>query len=403
MLIKEPVANEFMEHEARIAAVFFESPQGKMVTDAKQVIVKVNAAMTAITGYTALELLGKTPHMLASGCHDADFFGQLWRGLESTGRWQGEVLNKKKNGDIHPQWMCIQEVKNQAHLVSHYLATFSDSSTQSNVGLNFQPEMNAVFAARLALKARLRESVAKGQFVLHYQPQIKGADKIIGVEALLRWLHPTRGLVWPAEFINMAEEVGLIVPLGQWVLEAACTQLERWSRQPETSDITIAVNVSALQFHQTGFVSDVLLAFQRTGANPRRLKLELTESLLIDNFEDVVGKMQSLKAMGITLTLDDFGTGYSSLLHLKRLPLDELKIDKGFINDILTHPKDASIAKMMISLASNMGISVIAEGVETEAQRDYLALHDCHFYQGYLFSRPLPIDQMNELLLKSPS
>ena len=401
MLIEDPVATEFMEHEVRIAAVFFESPQGKMVTDANQVIVKVNAAMTAITGYTAAELLGKTPHMLASGSHDADFFSQLWQGIESKGQWQGEVLNKKKNGDIHSQWMCIQEVKNQHHLVSHYLSTFSDSSTQKNLDLNSQPEMNAAFAARLALIARLRESVAKSQFVLHYQPQIKGADEIVGVEALLRWQHPTRGLVWPAEFIDMAEETGLIVPLGQWVLEAACTQLELWSRQPETSDITMAVNVSALQFHQTDFVSDVLLVLQTTGANPCRLKLELTESLLIANLEDVVSKMQSLKAIGITLTLDDFGTGYSSLLHLKRLPLDELKIDKGFIDDILTHPKDASIAKMMISLASSMGISVIAEGVETEAQRDYLARHDCHLYQGYLFSRPLPIDQLEELLLEA--
>lgn len=256
-------------------------------------------------------------------------------------------------------------------------------------------------AARAALKATLPEAVAKGQFVLHYQPQIEGADTVIGVEALLRWQHPTRGLVFPAEFIDIAEETGLIVPLGQWTLETACTQLEVWSRRAETSSITMAVNVSALQFHQAGFVGIVLSALEKTGADPRRLKLELTESLLINNLEDVIGKMQTLKDNGIKLSLDDFGTGYSSLLHLKRLPLDELKIDKEFINDILTHPKDAAIAKMLISLASSMGISVVAEGVETEAQRDYLASHDCHKYQGYLFSRPLPIVQLEAFLLQT--
>jgi len=280
---------------------------------------------------------------------------------------------------------------------------FLDHDARKGGVLKMKHPLTAAVSERIALQGNLRKAVAKGQFVLHYQPQIRGTDTIIGVEALLRWQHPTRGLVLPAEFIEMAELTGLIVPLGQWVLETAFTQLERWSKRAETSEIIMAVNVSALQFQQTGFVADVLSALQKTGANPGRLKLELTESLLITNLEDVVGKMHSLKDKGIKLSLDDFGTGYSSLLHLKRLPLDELKIDKGFIRDILTHPKDAPIAKMVISLASSMGISVIAEGVETEAQRDYLALHDCHFYQGYLFSRPLPIHQMDELLLKTPS
>ena len=280
---------------------------------------------------------------------------------------------------------------------------FLGHDARKKIILKRKPRLTAAVAVRVALEASLREAVAKGQFVLHYQPQIEGTDAIIGVEALLRWQHPTRGLVMPAEFIDVAEQTGLIVPLGQWVLETACVQLERWSKRVETSGITMAVNVSALQFHQTGFVSAVLSALEKTGADPHRLKLELTESLLINNLEDVVGKMQSLKDKGIKLSLDDFGTGYSSLLHLKRLPLDELKIDKGFINEILTHPKDAAIAKMVISLASSMGLKVIAEGVETEAQRDYLARHDCHKYQGYLFSRPLPIAQLDALLLKTPN
>ena len=405
MLLEYPVRTDLQDlhdNEVRIAAAFFESPEGKLVTDANQTIVRVNTAFTSITGYSAAETIGKTPHMLASGCHDADFFSKLWQDIQTTGQWQGEILNRKKSGEIYPQWLCIKEIRDQLRSVSHYTSTFSDISASKGGGQKIEPQMNAAATARVALETSMRDAVLKGQFVLHYHPQIQGADKVIGVEALVRWQHPTRGLILPAEFIDIAEKTGLIVPLGQWVLETACTQLKRWSSRAETSDITIAVNVSAIQFHQVGFVSSVLNALAQTGANPCRLKLELTESLLIADLDVVVCKMQFLKNKGIKFTLDDFGTGYSSFLHLRRLPLDELKIDKGFIDDILTHPKDASIAKMMISLASSMGISVIAEGVETEAQRDYLALHDCHFYQGYLFSRPLPIDQMNELLLKTP-
>jgi EAL domain-containing protein (putative c-di-GMP-specific phosphodiesterase class I) len=235
--------------------------------------------------------------------------------------------------------------------------------------------------------------VTQGQFLLYYQPQ-GGADaRLMGVEALLRWQRPERGLVSPAEFIPVAEASGLILPLGRWVLETACKQLAAWATRPEMSHLTMAVNVSARQFRQTDFVDEVVTILEETGAKPENLKLELTESVLVDNVENIIVKMIALKARGIGFSIDDFGTGYSSLAYLKRLPLDQLKIDQGFVRDILTDSNDAAIAKMVVALADTLGLSVIAEGVETEAQRDFLADLGCHTYQGYLFSRPLPIQE----------
>jgi EAL domain-containing protein (putative c-di-GMP-specific phosphodiesterase class I) len=206
----------------------------------------------------------------------------------------------------------------------------------------------------------------------------------------LRWRHPQRGLVSPGEFIPLAEETGLILPIGRWALEAACKQLALWANKPGTGHLTVAVNVSARQFHQSGFVDQVLAVLAQTGARANRLKLELTESALIADVEGVIGKMNALKAKGVGFALDDFGTGYSSLAYLKRLPLEKLKIDQGFVRDILTDANDVAIAKMVIALANSMGLSVLAEGVETVAQREFLAGLGCHNYQGYLFSRPLP-------------
>ena len=207
----------------------------------------------------------------------------------------------------------------------------------------------------------------------------------------MRWQHPGRGLVMPAEFIPLAEETGLILPLGHWVLETACAQLAAWAGREEMAELTIAVNVSARQFHHRDFVDQVLAILEHSGADPQRLKLELTESLLVDDFEAVIGRMSALKERGVGFSLDDFGTGYSSLSYLKRLPLDQLKIDRGFVRDILVDGNDAAIARMVIALAGSMGLAIIAEGVETEAQRDFLAREGCHDYQGYLFSRPLPL------------
>jgi EAL domain-containing protein (putative c-di-GMP-specific phosphodiesterase class I) len=255
----------------------------------------------------------------------------------------------------------------------------------------FDPDMQAAVTARAALEVDLRHAIEEQQFVLHYQPQLDAENRVIGGEALLRWQHPTRGLVPPNEFIRAAEETGLIIPIGEWVLETVCRQLAEWNTRPEMASLSLALNVSARQFHNVDFVFQVSSALERSGANPQRLKLELTESLLLDDVEDVIEKMNRLKAQGTGFSLDDFGTGYSSLSYLKRLPLDQLKIDRSFVRDVLTDANDASIARTVVVLAQNLGLSVIAEGVETEGQRDFLIENGCRAFQGYLFSRPLPL------------
>ncbi len=552
------------EQAQRIAATAFDSQQGMMITNAQRQILRVNKAFTAITGYEAAESVGQTPHLLASGRHDADFFAAMWATIARNGSWQGEIWNRRKNGDLFPAWFTISAVTDDAGQTSHYVGAFTDLSSRktaedqirnlafydtltglpnrrllmdhleqallgsgrplrkgallfvdidnfktlndtlghsqgdlllqqvarrlsnctregdtvarlsgdefvvllenlsrndraaarqaetvgekvllalhqpyqldhgehhctSSVGITllssqqqgstdeplkraelamyqakaagrntlrfFDPQMQAEVTTRASLEADLREAVLKDQFVLYYQPQVVGKDRLTGVEALLRWQHPERGLVLPAEFIPLAEESDLILSLGQWVLETACAQLKRWASQPTLAQLSIAVNVSARQFHREDFVNQVLTVLERSGANPKLLKLELTESLLVDDVEGVIAKMSILKTRGVGFSLDDFGTGYSSLSYLKRLPLDQLKIDQGFVRNILTDPNDAAIAKMVIALADSMGLAVLAEGVEIEAQRDFLAHQGCHAYQGYLFSRPLPIDE----------
>jgi len=548
------------EADLRIAAAAFESQESMMITDADNVILRVNQAFTGITGYTAAEAVGNTPHMLSSGRHPPEFYRDMWDSINRTGAWNGEVWNRRKNGDIYPIWLTISAVRSTDGSVTHYVGSHIDiterkaaeekinelaffdpltglpnrrllldrlhqalaSSTRSKrhgallfadldnfktlndtkghdvgdlllqqvaqrlvscvregdtvarlggdefvlmledlsddeqeaatqteavgekilavlnqpyqlagaehrstpsigialfadhqgtmdellkradlamyqakaAGRNtlrfFDPEMQAVVMTRAALEADMREAILKGQFVLHYQAQIVGEGRLTGAEVLVRWQHPQRGLVSPAEFIPLAEDTGLILPLGQWVLETACAQLAAWTHRPELAHLTIAVNVSTRQFNTPDFVEQVLAVLDRSGANPQLLKLELTESLLAHNVEDIIVKMNALKQRGIGFSLDDFGTGYSSLSYLKRLPLDQLKIDQGFVRHILSDPNDAAIAKMVVALAESMGLAVIAEGVELSAQRDFLALQGCHAYQGYLFSRPLP-------------
>jgi diguanylate cyclase (GGDEF)-like protein/PAS domain S-box-containing protein len=550
------------EEAMRIAATAFESQQGMAITDAQQKILRVNKAFTEITGYSAQEAVGQTPRLLSSGRHDAAFYSVLWNHIATTGAWQGEIWNRRKNGEVYPEWLSITAVKDEAGLPTHYVAAFSDTSmhklaeeqiqslafsdfltglpnrrhlvvrlqqalqtseaqhrqgalllvdlddfktlndalghdqgdillqqvakrlnscvrecdtvariggdgfavlleqlnhnpdeaatqaehvagkilvtlnqaypfggaqhhSTASIGITlfdgakpegvdeylrraelamyqakvddrntlrfFEPQMQAVASKRVSLEAGLRDAILKNQFLLHYQAQVTDQRQIIGVEALVRWQHPERGMVSPAEFIPVAEETGLILPLGSWVMETACTQLAQWASQPAMAHLTIAVNVSARQFHQGDFVEQVLAVLARTGARADRLKLELTESLLVSSIESVIAKMNVLKEKGVGFSLDDFGTGYSSLSYLKRLPLDQLKIDQGFVRDILVDPNDAAIAKMVIALADSMGLAVIAEGVETEAQSEFLADLGCHVYQGYLFSRPLPI------------
>ena len=568
---RDITARKQAEEELRIAATAFESQLGMMVTNEDRVILRVNQAFTDITGYSATEAVGQTPHVLSSGRHDAAFYAVMWEEITVRGSWQGEIWNRRKNGDVYPEWLTVTSVKNQSGLTTHYVATFSDITSRksaedeirnlafydpltrlpnrrllmdrlglalsggsrhrrkvallfvdldnfktlndtqghyqgdlllqqvasrlvtcvregdtvarlggdefvvmlgdldndpmeaateakavgetilaaiaepyqltgtshhstASIGVTFlgdrhenideplkradlamyqaktagrntlrffDTQMQAIVSARAAMEADLRHAVANQQFLLHYQAQIEEPDRIVGAEALVRWEHPLRGLVPPAEFIPLAEETGLILPLGHWVLEAACAQLKRWAGQSETAHLSMSVNVSARQFHQDDFVEEVLAVLARTGADPQRLKLELTESVLIADVEGVIAKMTLLKGRGVGFVLDDFGTGYSSLSYLKRLPLDQLKIDQGFVRDILHDANDAAIARMVLALADSLGLSVIAEGVETELQRDFLARLGCDSYQGYLFGRPVPIGAFESSLRRS--
>ena len=256
----------------------------------------------------------------------------------------------------------------------------------------FDPEMQSIVSARSTLERDLREAVHEGQFSLYYQPQVDSAGCLKGAEALIRWHHPTRGMVSPDEFIPQSESMGLIYPIGQWVLETACNQLVAWEELPTLSHLTLSVNVSARQFNCEHFYPDVMETINRTGVNPKKLKLELTESLFLDDVDDTIAIMEALQLIGISFSLDDFGTGYSSLSYLRRLPLEQLKIDRSFVKDVLTDDNATVIARTIVALTESMGLMVIAEGVETEEQREFLATNGCTNYQGYLFSRPLPID-----------
>jgi EAL domain-containing protein (putative c-di-GMP-specific phosphodiesterase class I) len=262
----------------------------------------------------------------------------------------------------------------------------------------FDPGMQAVATANAALAADLRQAWRENALQIDYQPQVGADGCMTGVEALLRWDHPQRGTVSPALFIPIAEENGLILPLGRWVLETACAQLARWAQRADRAHLGIAVNVSVRQFRHPDFVDEVMSAIARTGIEPGKLKLELTESLLAEGIDVTIAKMGSLKEMGVTLALDDFGIGYSALSYLKRLPLDQIKIDRAFVKDILTDPNDAAIARTIISLARSLGMDVIAEGVETREQRDFLARQGCAQYQGYLFCPPLPIERLEAFI-----
>ena len=272
------------------------------------------------------------------------------------------------------------------------IAMYQAKAAGRNTLRFFDPSMQALVSARANLEKELSQGLKENQFVMYYQSQVDKTGCIKGVEALLRWRHPLRGLVGPGEFIPLAEETGLILPLGKLVLETACAQLVSWADHAETTKLIIAVNVSVRQFRQVDFVEQVVDALNRFGANPSNLKLELTESLFVTDIKDIVNKMRALKKLGVQFSLDDFGTGYSSLYHLKQLPLDQLKIDQSFVRDILIDANDAVIAKMIIALAESMGLTVIAEGVETAEQLDFLISLGCEDFQGYLFSRPQPVE-----------
>ena len=262
----------------------------------------------------------------------------------------------------------------------------------------YDPAMQVALQTRAALETDLRRALSEGQLRLAYQTQVEGSGRTVGAEVLLRWQHPVRGAIPPMDFIPLAEETGLIVPIGQWVLETACMQLAGWARRPETRALRLSVNVSARQFRQPDFVQRVERALSDSGADPARLRLELTESLLLDNINDCIAKMQSLQSIGVGFSLDDFGTGYSSLSYLKRLPLEELKIDRSFIRDIATDPSDAVIVQTIIGMARNLGLTVIAEGVETAEQLAFLDRHGCGAFQGWYFGRPVPLPEFEASL-----
>lgn len=244
-------------------------------------------------------------------------------------------------------------------------------------------------AERSAEEGELREALLRGDLLLHYQPQVDAEGQLTGAEALIRWKHPRRGMVPPGDFISLAEKSGLMLPMGTWILKTACEKLVVWSHRPETSSLVMAVNVSIVQFSAPNFVDTVLGVLERSGANPARLKLEVTEGMFAKDLDDIVGKMTRLKAHGVAFSLDDFGTGFSSLSYLRRLPLDQLKIDQSFVSHMLGSKKDAAIVQAVITLGQSMELDVIAEGVETEDQRQFLLALGCTAYQGYLFSRPV--------------
>jgi len=274
------------------------------------------------------------------------------------------------------------------------LAMYESKAAGRNTVRFFDPRMEAMAVERATLEADLHEALQEGQFLIYYQDQVDSEGCLRGVEALVRWQHPARGLIGPLQFIGLAEDTGQIHQLGRWVLDQACRQLRLWAAEPDMSDLTIAVNVSARQFHHRDFVSQVRSAIGQAGCRPDLLKLELTESLLLEDIADVIDKMTQLKSHGVRFSLDDFGTGYSSLSYLKSLPLDQLKIDRSFVHDVTANQHDATIVRTIVVLGHSLGLEVIAEGVETDAQRKFLAGLGCYAYQGYLFGEPMPVEKI---------
>lgn len=568
------------EADLRIAATTFEAQEGIMITDARGLILRVNRTFCEITGYEASEVIGRSPALLNSGRHDADFYRTMWDELARDGVWQGEIWNRRKNGEVYIEQLTITAVRDGNGHTTNFVGTFADITQSkraadeirnlafydpltglpnrrllldrlqqatttsarhhkhgalmlfdlddfktlndtlghdvgdqfliqvaqrlttsvrqgdtvarlggdefvviledldggpmaalqaeavatkiqqalsqgyelavreegqalqtrqhrctSSLGITlfqgnelstdelmkradtamyqakaagrdtlrfFDPDMQASLATRAALTSDLRTALDERQFSLHYQPQIDDSGQVIGAEALLRWEHPERGLIPPVEFIPLAEETGLILGLGDWVMETACTQLAAWATHPRLAPLTLAVNVSARQFADPRFVDNVESLLARTGADPKRLKLELTESMLVSDVASIIDIMTALKNHGIRFSLDDFGTGYSSLSYIKTLPLDQLKIDRSFVRDVLDDDDDAAIATAIISMAQNLKLNVIAEGVETLSQRNFLASAGCLSYQGYYFSRPLPLAAFESYVLQHP-
>jgi EAL domain-containing protein (putative c-di-GMP-specific phosphodiesterase class I) len=278
------------------------------------------------------------------------------------------------------------------------IAMYQAKTAGRNAIRFYDPATQSAIEARADMETELRLSLEHHQFVPYYQIQVDSSFRAVGAELLLRWMHPERGLISPAQFIPLLEESGMIVPVGMWVLQAACEQLRTWQGSAQTRDLTLAVNVSAKQFRQPDFVARIQRVLLETGAKPSHLKLELTESIVLENVESTIARMRELKLLGVSFSMDDFGTGYSSLQYLKQLPLDQIKIDRSFVRDIASDVNDAAIVQTIIAMSDALALNVIAEGVETVAQREFLEKHGCHAYQGFLFGKPLPLEEFEQSL-----
>lgn len=324
---------------------------------------EIAAAQAKVVGAKILDAISQPYGLDGNECHSTSSMGITVFGNHGAG---------------------TNEVLQQADI-----AMYQAKSAGRNNMLFFAPTLQAAVNARAAIEDDLRLAIKQKQFLLYYQPQVD-RGLLTGAEALIRWNHPKRGIVLPSEFVPLAEETGMILQMGVWVLDTACAQIAEWADRREGAHLTVAVNISAREFRQPKFVENVLTALDRTGANPKSLKLELSESMLLNNVDDVITKMKELKTHGVRFSLDGFGTGRSSMNHLKRLPWDQLKIDRSFVGEILADPISGAVAQAIISFSNAMGLSVIAEGVETEEQRAFLAGLGCHSFQGYLFSHPLP-------------
>ena len=545
------------------AKVFENNSEAIMVTNANRDIVMINSAFEAMTGYSEAEVIGKRPGILSSGKHDSDFYAEFYRSLNETGLWRGEIWNKRKNGQIYPEWLSVSTLKDETNTLTHYVAVFSDItqrkykeeriqylanydiltdlpnrylladrmeygidfaqrhnlklavlfidldhfknvndsighdvgdellktvarrlkeslrrsdtiarhggdefvvllgemesenqvtdivekimeslSTPLNVGQYhlavsasigisvypadgvtavqllrnadlamyrakqsgrnrfqyYEEEMNAIALKRLKLESELRIAISKQQLALYYQPKVNiGSGRVVGMETLLRWLHPELGSVPPAEFIPVAEDCGLINEIGEWVIREAAQQLAAW-QAAGYSLVPIAVNLSARQLGQKNLVERIKGIIDQAGIPSGLIELELTESSLFDLGSTAMEVFYQLASAGYSLSLDDFGTGYSSLSRLKLLPVKALKIDRSFVHDIVNDENDRSIIKATVVLAHAMGMKVIAEGVESEAQLDFIRDSGCEEYQGYLFSKPVPASEAGKFL-----
>jgi len=555
------------EEDLKIAAIAFQTHEAILVTDADSKIIRINKAFTRIMGYSESDVLGKTPKILSSGKQDHFFYKNFWNTIINEGKWSGEIWNRRKNGEIFPEWQTVTAVKDKQDKITHYISFFSDItefklaekeieklafydpltdlpnrrllherlehelniakryqragilffldldhfkhindslghsvgdqlliqtakrlqtllretdtavriggdefiilvSAQDGIHLDlleqssiiaekiidaintpyligehelfistsigitlysgidetveillkradtamyqakdagrntfrfYQQSMQEAADSRLLIEKNLRVAISKNEICLHYQPQLSDDNKLIGAEALIRWQHPELGMISPIEFIPIAEETGLIIPIGKWIVETVCKQINSWDNQ-ELHIPHIAINISAKQFHQADFVSMLVHTVFEHNIKPGRVMLEITEGVFLGNLEEAVDKMKALKQSGFTFAIDDFGTGYSSLTYLKRLPFDQLKIDQSFVRGLINNTTDAAIVKAIIVMAKSMNLNLIAEGVETEEHLSYLSDFGCHEYQGYYFSKPLAVEQLSEYI-----